>query len=179
MKVPYFAYGSNLCLPRLRSRVPGVQPIERTCLDGYELRWHKRSGDGSGKCSISPSVGKPLVVYGVLFQIPEEEKHLLDKAEGLGFGYEERSVLVAAAEGRTEAVTYVATSTYIDDALRPYRWYKDIVISGAEAFDLPPDYIATLRSIVAVEDPNAERASQNRAALPCAGLPNMRLLQSR
>jgi hypothetical protein len=146
-----------------------VRPIGRACLDGHELSWHKRSTDGSGKCSISPSAGRPIVVHGVLFHIPKEEKYLLDKVEGLGFGYEEKSVLVDSANGRTEAVTYVAKSTHVDDALRPYRWYKDIVISGAEAFDLSTDYIATLRSVVAIEDPNADRASQNRAAIPCAG----------
>ena len=105
----------------------------------------------------------------MLFQIPAEKKYLLDKAEKLGAGYEEMSVVVTAADGRTRAVTYVAMSTYVDSALRPYRWYKDIVISGAEAFDLPTDYIAALRSVDAIEDPNDGRAAQHRTALPCDG----------
>lgn len=50
--VLYFAYGSNLCLPRLRSRVPSVALVGTAVLSGYELRWHKRSTDTSGKCDV-------------------------------------------------------------------------------------------------------------------------------
>lgn len=43
MTVLYFAYGSNLWLPRLRHRVPGVEPVGVAHLGGFGLRWHKRS----------------------------------------------------------------------------------------------------------------------------------------
>ena len=84
--ITYFAYGSNLCLPRLANRVPGVKALGPASLHGYELRWHKRSVDRSGKCSIVASASAAAVVHGALFTIPKTEKHLLDRAEGNGYG---------------------------------------------------------------------------------------------
>lgn len=54
----YFAYGSNLCVRRLRRRVPSARALGPARLDGWTLRWHKRGEDGSGKCSIArPDAG--------------------------------------------------------------------------------------------------------------------------
>ena len=62
MAVIYFAYGSNLCFPRLRARVPGVRALGPALLRGHELRWHKRGTDGSGKCSIVKVGGDVIVL---------------------------------------------------------------------------------------------------------------------
>ena len=141
MYVTYFAYGSNLCLPRLASRVPGVKALGPASLCGYELGWHKRGVDRSGKCSIVPSASASAVVHGALFTIPKAEKHLLDRAEGLGNGYGEITVCVQCSQGIASAQTYVAASTHIDDSLRPYDWYRDLVVSGAESHNLPAEYV--------------------------------------
>ena len=47
-----FAYGSNMPSARLRGRCPSARAIGIAELRGHELRWHKRSKDGSGKCDI-------------------------------------------------------------------------------------------------------------------------------
>ena len=80
----YFAYGSNLCLPRLKARVPGVRALGSALLRGHELRWHKKGDDGSGKGSIV-EVGGDAVVHGALFAVPEREKAALGRAEGPGY----------------------------------------------------------------------------------------------
>ena len=167
--VTYFAYGSNLCLPRLANRVPGVKALGPASLHGYELRWHKRSVDRSGKCSIVPSASAAAVVHGALFTIPKAEKHLLDRAEGMGDGYAEITVCVQSSQGTVSAQTYVAAPTHIDDSLRPYAWYRDLVVSGAESHDLPAEYVELLRLVVALQDQDAERATRNRIFLPCGG----------
>ena len=167
--VTYFAYGSNLCLPRLANRVPGVQTLGPASLHGYELRWHKRSVDRSGKCSIVPSASAAAVVHGALFTIPKAEKHLLDRAEGMGDGYAEITVCVQSSKGTVSAQTYVAALTHIDNSLRPYAWYRDLVVSGAESHDLPAEYVELLRLVVALQDQDAERATRNRVFLPCGG----------
>ena len=167
--VTYFAYGSNLCLPRLESRVPGVRALGTASLLGYELRWHKRGADQSGKCSIVPSGSVAAVVHGALFTIPKAEKHLLDRVESLGNGYGEITVWVESSRGSASAQTYVAAPTHIDDSLRPYTWYKDLVVSGAESHDLPVDYVESLRLVAAWPDQDASRARRNRASLPCGG----------
>ena len=166
MDVTYFAYGSNLCLPRLTSRVPGITALGPASLPGYELHWHKRSVDGSGKCSIEPSASAAAVVHGALYTIPKAEKHLLDRVED---GYEEITVGVQSPQGVVSAQTYVAGPTHVDDSLRPYAWYQDLVVSGAESHNLPAQYVASLRLVVAWEDEDGERASRNRVSLPCGG----------
>ena len=98
--VTYFGYGSNLCLPRLANRVAGVRALGPASLHGYELRWHKRSVDGSGKCSIIPSASAAAVVHGALFTIPKAEKHLLDRVE---HGYAELTVGVQSSQGAVSA----------------------------------------------------------------------------
>ena len=34
--------------------------------------------------------------------------------------------------GETGAYTYVADESAVDESLRPYSWYKDLVVEGGE-----------------------------------------------
>jgi hypothetical protein len=165
LSILYFAYGSNLCEPRLSGRAPGTAIVGPAALQGFELRWHKRSTDGSGKCSIRASA-RGGRVHGVVYELPEAAKSALDRIEGLGIGYDERSVKVRLAEASIEAVTYVASPSYIDDALLPWSWYKRLVVSGAEDHRLPADYVGSLRAVAARQDPDTARAARNLAGLP-------------
>lgn len=135
-------------------------------LHGYELRWHKKGTDGSGKGSIV-HVGGDAIVHGALFAIPRTELPALDDAEGPG--YNSIPVLVEAAQGHVTAKTYVAHESAIDDARQPYSWYKALVISGAESQGLPLAYVDSLRQVNAVDDHDAERVRKHRAFLPCGG----------
>lgn len=164
----YFAYGSNLCVPRLRARAPGVAAVGPASLPGYALRWHKRSVDGSGKCSIVRSTSPAAEVHGALFRVPVPAKRLLDRVEGLGSGYRETTVRLRAREWTSEALTYIATPSHVDESLRPYSWYKDLVVSGAVAHGLPADYVDELRGVAVWDDRDAERAARNLACLPCS-----------
>lgn len=167
----YFAYGSNLCLARLRHRVPGVELVALATLDAHELRWHKRSNkDGSGKFSVVPSES-PSAVPGALFHVPDDEKHRLDHAEGLGYGYDEVEVSVTSSAGRQEAWTYVASPSHIDDSLMPFSWYRDLAAEGAACLGLPPDHVAFLRGIESRTDPDTEREAAERAFIPCGDDP--------
>ncbi|MDX1645862.1 MAG: gamma-glutamylcyclotransferase family protein [Longimicrobiales bacterium] len=160
MKRPYFAYGSNLCVPRLRHRVLGVRPAGVARLPGWELRWHKRGADGSGKCSIVPTPAKG-VVHGGVFHVPHVERALLDGVEGLGRGYAER-ILRIDIEGKTaEAWTYVAQDGWIDPGLRPFGWYRELVLAGAHDLGLPPAYLRDIASVSARRDPDRARAARN------------------
>ena len=160
----YFSYGSNMYTGRLRSRTPSATIVSTARLDGYALRFHKRStNDGSAKCSIKPEKGS--AVYGVLFDIPEREKSALDRAEGLGYGYRKEKINVDA-EGETKrAFTYIASATHVDDALRPYRWYKRLVIEGAREHGLPRRYIEAIEKVNAIRDPDSDRRSRELAIL--------------
>src|SRR4051812_20526275 len=115
----YFAYGSNMYTPRLRYRVKSAKVVGVGTLAGYELRWHKRSKDGSGKCNAVASQ-ETSELLGVLYEIHATEKPLLDRVEGVGAGYHCEDVEVQVGGKTVKAFTYLADANYIDDKLPVY-----------------------------------------------------------
>lgn len=168
--VVYFAYGSNMSTPRLRERMPSCKALGIATLPGHALRFHKRSTDGSGKCN-AVATGDENSVIGVLFSFDPAERAKLDKAEGVGSGYEHATVTVINDQGRRRKVlTYLATPDYIDDNLKPYAWYKDFVLAGGREHDLPPGYIAEyIEAVEATDDPDEARDKKQRATLGSLG----------
>ncbi len=165
--VIYFAYGSNMLTPRLRHRAPSSVLLSTASLPQHRLHFHKRSKDGSGKCNAFRTGDASDAVYGALFEIPKEEKRKLDRTEGLGSGYHEQSVQVVLPNGKQMiAKTYFADAAYVDENLRPYFWYKELVAKGAEEHHLPQDYIDLYINIVlGAADPDAARDCARRAEL--------------
>jgi len=164
--VVYFAYGSNMLTARLRARMPSCEPIGIATLPGHVLRFHKRSKDGSSKCNAL-AAGAGDRVVGVLFSFEPAERAKLDKAEGVGNGYDHAMVTVINEEGRRRKVlTYLADAEHIDDSLRPYTWYKELVLAGASEHDLSADYVAAcIAPVEATVDSNAARDAKERSAL--------------
>lgn len=160
----YFAYGSNLCTGRLQARTPSASKVAVGVLPVYSLRFHKiGSTDGSAKCNIRAQ--PDASVYGVVFDIDEREKPDLNRAEGVGAGYEVRRVEVQTDTGLLEAFTYRAEAPYIDDSLQPFRWYKRLVLAGAREHGLPEAYIAGIQSIADVDDPDRDRRKRELSVL--------------
>ena len=155
----YFAYGSNMSCGRLRARVPGARFIGVFLLTGHDLRFHKIGRDGSAKCDAFHTGLSGDVVEGLVFDLHSKHVPALDRAEGLGNGYEKRSVeIVDSAGSRLEAFTYVATS--IDASLLPFCWYREHVIFGAEAAPLSPGYIERIKAVRFIADANRARAQE-------------------
>ncbi|MHC4946844.1 MAG: gamma-glutamylcyclotransferase family protein [Planctomycetota bacterium] len=164
----YFCYGSNMLTARLRARCPGARVRGTGVLPGHALAFHKRSVDGSGKCSLVPARAPVDEVHGTLAEIPARERPALHRAEFLGAGYELREVRVSVGARRVGGRAFVAMPAFVDDALRPYEWYKALVIRGAEEHDLPEAYVAGIRAVAAVPDPDRGRAARH-ASLESAG----------
>jgi gamma-glutamylcyclotransferase (GGCT)/AIG2-like uncharacterized protein YtfP len=157
----YFAYGSNMSQRRFQARVPSAEFLGLGTLANHALTFHKLSTkDGSGKCGIVPSAH--ATVYGALFKIAAAELPALDAHEGIGKGYERRTVRVQDSSGKyVEAWTYVATQ--INPGLRPFAWYKRHVLEGAREAKLPLGYLRLIEATEAIEDPDAERRSRELA----------------
>jgi hypothetical protein len=156
-----FAYGSNMLINRItdKKRCPSARALGTAELRGYELKWHKRSQDGSGKCDVVQTDDVNSVVYGVLYQIPASEKLALNKAEGLGHGYEAKEVEVVSKGASHKAFVYYATET--DSSLKPYTWYKELVVAGAREHALPGIYLDRLVATDATEDSDRNRHTRN------------------
>ena len=152
MSMKYYAYGSNMLLARLSKRVPSAKALSIGTLVGHKLMWHKVSSDGSGKCDAYQTNNENDILYGVIFKMDENDKPSLDRAEGLGYGYEQKMVSVHSEnDGKEiEAITYYATN--IKDGLQPYHWYKNFVLEGAIENALPEEYVEIIRNVESMND---------------------------
>ena len=158
----YFSYGSNMSSRRLTQRVPSAQVVSVATLSMHRLEFHKVSKDGSAKCDAFETGNQNDYVIGVVFDIHHAEKIHLDKAEGLGFGYDIKQVIIETQQGRLlEAFTYYAMT--IDSQLQPYHWYKNHVLIGAREHELPTHYIERIDLVEAIEDIDHERTTQELA----------------
>lgn len=159
----YFSYGSNMSSLRLGARIPSARKVGVGTLQGHMLMFHKISDkDASAKCDACETGDAEHVVYGVVYQLPEAEKPVLDRYEGLGIGYEVKEVDVSMQGGGViTAFTYYATR--IDPELKPFHWYKEHVLRGAREHALPGMYIRHIESVVSVDDKDRQRHEQELA----------------
>lgn len=162
----YFAYGSNMLQRRLTERIGSVALMGTGVLAGYQLRFHKRSRDGSGKCNLHFTGHAHDVARGVIYSLRRDQRMRLDEHEG--HGYQPRPVLVQTGLRRIRALTYIASADFLDEALRPYDWYLDFVIAGARQHGLEQDYIDTLGRVSPVTDRDQQRAAVNARLLRLA-----------
>jgi gamma-glutamylcyclotransferase len=154
-KLLYFSYGSNMSTPRIKHRIESATVISTARLYEHSLRFHKKSVDGSAKCDIMHTKSPVDIVHGVVFEILAREKHILDRYEGLGSGYNEKQLSIILPHGKSvRATTYYAT--HIDASLSPYHWYKEHVLRGAREHALPAEYIAAIEAIASVPDPDQD-----------------------
>ena len=161
-----------MCITRLHARVPSCKLDSVATLQGYDLRFHKKSSDGSGKCNAFHTGNTKDVVLGVIFDIDAKDKKKLDDAEGLGKGYHEEPILHVVTIPGIEVVPvliYVADSNYINNSLVPFTWYMDFVAEGAKQHCFPAWYMSKLQAVAltAVPDTDSAMDAANRSLLPC------------
>jgi gamma-glutamylcyclotransferase len=160
MSQQIFAYGSNMCSGRFRDY--GVSPegiATAAVLSEYRLLFNKRSTrDHSGKANVEPHEGSQ--VWGVVYTVSDNDMRRLDEGEG---GYQRVRLSVRLADNKdAEVWIYLASRPSNDPTLRPYTWYKRFLVEGAEEHALPPEYVANMERIEAVQDPNAQRDREKR-----------------
>lgn len=154
----YFAYGSNMSQQRIKRRVPRTQFVGVAALSNFQLRFHKKGRDGSAKADALFTGNPDDRVFGALYQLSENELLLLDKIEDCGIGYERKEVMVDA-EGKWYPA-WVYCALHIDRSLKPYSWYHQHVIVGAEQLSLPLEYIQHIKGFSCCEDYDLERATR-------------------
>ena len=138
---------------RLRFRVPACEFVSIARLPQYQLRFHKRSKDGSSKCDAFYAGEELDALWGVVFNIATSEKTKLDQVYNAG------SVSVVTPSGKyLEAATYLSDKTAIAQDLAPYTWYKEFVDRGAAEHGLPKNYVAeAIRPTKSLPDPHPQR----------------------
>jgi hypothetical protein len=155
--IRYAAYGSNLHPLRLTERLSSARLIGTALVRERTLEFHKRSVDGSAKCTIlEGGEGVHVAVY----DISGSDKDRLDEIEGVGRGYSDERIDVP---GFGLCATYVAEPTHLVTDLRPYGWYQALVVAGCRFHGFPAHYIERIASVVSVEDPDDVRRASNDA----------------
>ena len=124
-------------------------------MPGWSLKCHKRSKDGSAKFNI---VAGGDGVYVAIFEISADDKITLDGIEGVGSGY---STINLSVPGFGDCATYVAEASYVDESLRPYRWYRELAALGARAQCFPRRYRQMIDDVATCEDPDEGRSAAN------------------
>lgn len=159
--IRYLAYGSNMLPRRIELRLGPCERVGAASLSGYELRFHKRGRDGSGKCDAFHTGNHGDALFGVIYSLSRDQRELLDEVEGSG--YVSREVAVRTRAGILTAYTYVAKEEHVEDGLQPFSWYKSIVVAGARVHALPSHYIDLLTTVDALSDPDIERHAHHQA----------------
>lgn len=155
----YLAYGSNLHPARLRERIGEVQLLDVVRLPGWRLTFDKRGADGSAKANLRPVAGGDALAWAAAYALDTRQLPTLDRFEGCGRGYETVQLEVPVADRTAECLVYLAPSHWISVDMRPYDWYRDLIVAGARFHRLPDEYIESIVATATIRDPDAKRAT--------------------
>ncbi|MGO2292329.1 MAG: gamma-glutamylcyclotransferase family protein [Pseudoalteromonas sp.] len=150
-----FSFGSNMSSNRLLARLPQAKRVGTALLKGYELTFDMVSHDGSGKCSVKKSDNHDALVYGVVYELSDDEKAILDTIEGPN--YDCVDVQVELLDGQELAVhCYIANT--LDSNLLPYDWYIEHVYRGSLEAGVPSGYSEAIKARPMRQDSDKKRA---------------------
>ena len=149
-----FAYGSNLDEDQMVDRCESAKYIGNACLKGYRLDF-TRFSDTRG-CAVADVVEEEgSEVWGVIYEISEEDCNKLDGCEGYRPGRAKkenaynREVIEVFENGDPDRPKEV--SIYIANKQTnpgyPSREYQDHILKGARHFNLPESYIEMLEQV--------------------------------
>lgn len=159
----YLAYGSNLHPHRLKVRIPSSRFLGIVSLPGYSIAFHKRGACGSGKCNLLTSSDSTARAFAAIYEMAQSEIPLLDSFEGAG--YVAQPLTVTLNGKQLTSFAYIAEDTHIDDSLKPYHWYKELVWLGARHHGLPNSYLDNIKAIESIDDPDGQRNATHQALL--------------
>ena len=151
----YFAYGSNMNWDQMRDRCPSTRFDSIARAEGYRLAFTRFSKKRQcGVADIVASAGSD--VWGVVFEISDDEVNVLDKSEGYSRdrdreknAYERRQLDVFRQGSNAPAITvwtYVVVNK-LKSPPKPSAEYKATILAGARHWKLPADYIEVLEQI--------------------------------
>jgi cation transport regulator ChaC len=150
----YFAYGSNLLPAEIRRSCPSALRKCVAKLPDFALIFPRKSVNRNcGVASIEARQGS--AVWGGVYEIPEGERHELERREGFrpnrpsssnSYAPQDAIVFVDGDLAKPlNVITFVATSQA--NPPLPSNDYKNLIIAGAREWNLSAEYIAQLEQI--------------------------------
>ncbi|MCP3675520.1 MAG: gamma-glutamylcyclotransferase [Gammaproteobacteria bacterium] len=136
----HFGYGSNLSSDFVKKDlIPKAKFAMKAYLPNYEVQfpfWSEKIQ--AGYSGIMETPGE--LVYGVIYEVTEEELITLDNNIVYKDLYKRETFLVVGEDGKF----HPADLYRVIDPKGPFppsREYVEIMIKGAKELDLPPEYI--------------------------------------
>jgi AIG2-like family len=132
----HFAYGSNMYSAVMRRHAPNAEALGVASLADYRFVI-----TADGYASVKPA--RAHAVHGVLWRLTPRDRVGLDTWENVAGGLYCAKILPAFAAGRRVPVlVYLARPR---GPGRPRAGYMELVLEAAHAWNLPSDYVASLR----------------------------------
>src|SRR4051794_1394168 len=106
----YFAYGTLLGTAAMRHYCPSANPVAVARYDGHQLEFRQYSDDPDRcGCNLRSTPGEDM--YGVVYDVSEEDMAALDSASGVPSGWFLRKPISVTTIGGTtmETTTYFLT----------------------------------------------------------------------
>lgn len=142
----YFAYGSNLDWDQMRGRCPSAKFCAIAVLPDHRLAFTRRSKcRDCGVADVVPAKGHN--VWGVVYEISEQDIGSLDKSEGYRPGraenaYDRREHKVFKSDDEQSALrVLIYFANQQENPPLPNQEYKDQILKGARFWQLPRGYI--------------------------------------
>lgn len=137
VKIPYFAYGSNMNLEQMASRCPGARMEGLASVRGWRFIINQRG-------YVTAQDDSAAETLGCLWQLTEEHWAELDRYEGVSAGFYRRVDCQAALLDSGKLVDAIAYRAANEIPGTPSAAYAKIVIEGARQIGLPPEYLASI-----------------------------------
>ena len=150
MSVLYFAYGSNMAPAEMEAWSAGHRCLGPARLEGYRLGLRRRSIRWqAGVLDLLPAAG--AMVWGVLYELPEDALARLDEKEGAGFAYRRIDVEPVLDGERRRAHAYEVIAKEPGEVPCAPD-YGQLVLAGARERGLPPEWVANLERGLAADE---------------------------
>ncbi|MDU9004392.1 gamma-glutamylcyclotransferase family protein [Sedimentitalea todarodis] len=140
----YFAYGTLLSTKAMQDFAPSAQPVGVMRLDGFELGFAETKKPGTGGCWLQPTPGG--TVYGVQFEVSDEDLARMDAASGVPEGLWVHCPITVRDEHDNSVETMTYTIPGSPGPFRPSKDYVGKIKLGLATVKLPADYVTRVDS---------------------------------
>ena len=146
----YFSYGSFLDYETLKKHCPGAKVVTKAVIPNWEVQFNFLSKTYSGGVTgIEPALNQ--VVYGVVYEVSEEEMMYLDSIEGVPAGIYYRHTITVVTDSGEILKAYTYRTTNPRGPFKPTKRYVGLMIKGAKEHGFDSDFIKSLESIETVD----------------------------
>jgi len=136
----YFAYGSNLNMGQMMTRIGEWLASEKAVAKGYRLAFNVQSRRWGGlAANLVKTNNAGDIVYGVIYRIPKEKLAVLTQYEGV----EPVDIEIEADGVRKKAKAYVFTTS--KEPGRPPDTYLEVMLTGLRQHGYSEDVTARVK----------------------------------